>query len=60
MCGSTKKVRLILNDAAVPLTGIRGCDEDEDGLCDFDAFVGSMQTLIGEVDYARDCGVWEG
>lgn len=48
-------VRLILNDAAVPLTGIRGCNKDRDGLCEFDPFVSSMRELIGSVDFAYDC-----
>ena len=48
-------VRLILNDAPVPLTGINGCVEDAQGLCALDAFVSSMQTLIGEIDFAHDC-----
>lgn len=48
-------VRIILNDAPVPLTGIRGCKKDRDGLCAIDAFVSSMHTLIGETDFARAC-----
>jgi len=44
-----------MNDAAVPLTGINGCPKNDDGLCPLDAFVSSMQTLIGEVDWAADC-----
>ena len=51
----TDQIRIILNDAAVPLTGINGCPEDEQGMCPLEAFVGAMQTLIGEVDFARDC-----
>nr|XP_031863805.1 uncharacterized protein CI109_000447 [Kwoniella shandongensis]KAA5530877.1 hypothetical protein CI109_000447 [Kwoniella shandongensis] len=52
---SSRKVRIILNDAAVPLTGIQGCPEDDDGLCPLDTFVSAMQTLIGEVDYRKVC-----
>jgi hypothetical protein len=48
-------VRLILNDAPVPLTGIRGCQKDRDGLCELDAFVSSMHTLIGETNFAQAC-----
>ena len=53
---SPKQIRIILNDAVVPLTGIRGCPDDEDGLCPLETFVSGMQTLIGEVDWARECG----
>lgn len=59
-CSGSKKVRLILNDAPVPLTGIRGCPEDDDGLCPFDAFVNSMQELADETDFATVCGTRPG
>jgi hypothetical protein len=49
-------VRIVLNDAVVPLTGINGCAEDDDGKCAFDAFVDGMKEVIGRVDFARDCG----
>ncbi|KLT42693.1 phosphoglycerate mutase-like protein [Cutaneotrichosporon oleaginosum] len=48
-------VRIILNDAPVPLTGIRGCEKNSDGLCDISAFVSSMHTLIGETNFAQAC-----
>lgn len=48
-------VRIILNDAPVPLTGIRGCKKDADGLCHIDAFVSSMHELIGQTDHAKAC-----
>jgi hypothetical protein len=59
-CDGKDSIRIILNDAVVPLTGIRGCPEDDDGICPLDAFVSAMQTLIGEVDFAKDCngGEW--
>jgi hypothetical protein len=25
-------------------------------MCELDAFVGGMKTLIGETDFAKDCG----
>ncbi|BEI80529.1 hypothetical protein CcaverHIS002_0110580 [Cutaneotrichosporon cavernicola] len=48
-------VRIILNDAPVPLTGINGCKKDRDGLCEIEAFVSSMHALIGETDFAQAC-----
>ncbi|KAJ7153350.1 phosphoglycerate mutase-like protein [Mycena filopes] len=48
-------IRWLLNDAVVPLTGIRGCRPNSDGLCDLSAFVGGMQQRIEEVDFAFDC-----
>ncbi|WWC71201.1 uncharacterized protein I206_105154 [Kwoniella pini CBS 10737] len=56
-CSGNKNVRLILNDAVVPLTGIKGCPENDEGLCPFDAFVSSMQELTSEVDFAKTCAL---
>lgn len=52
---SQRYVRIILNDAPVPLTGINGCKRNDDGLCSLDSFVSSMHTLIGEVDFYKAC-----
>jgi len=51
----SRYVRLILNDAPVPLTGINGCKKNDNGLCALDAFVSSLKTFIGEIDFAHDC-----
>jgi hypothetical protein len=61
-CGDTTTdepthIRLILNDGVVPLTGLRGCPEDEEGKCPIDTFVGALKEIIGEVDFAKECGV---
>jgi hypothetical protein len=48
-------IRLILNDGVVPLTGIRGCPNDPDGKCPLDTFVSAVQTIIGEIDFAKSC-----
>ena len=37
------------------MTGIKGCKEDEKGLCDLPTFISSMQECIREVDFAFDC-----
>lgn len=50
MAKTERKVRIILNDGVVPLTGIRGCLEDEDGLCDMGVFLGSITELVAEGD----------
>ncbi|EIW65622.1 hypothetical protein TREMEDRAFT_36131 [Tremella mesenterica DSM 1558] len=58
-CTDTKdseQVRLILNDGVVPLTGLTGCDDDVEGRCSLEGFVSSLKTLIGEVDFAKECG----
>lgn len=48
-------IRWLLNDAVIPLTGINGCPQDENGLCSLPVFIESMQSRITEVDYAQDC-----
>lgn len=50
-------IRLILNDGVVPLTGLRGCPEDEEGKCPIDTFVAALKEIIGEVDFAKECGL---
>jgi len=44
-----------LNDGIVPLTGIKGCKADPNGLCELPAFISAMQERIGEIDWAFDC-----
>ncbi|WVN90098.1 uncharacterized protein L203_105333 [Cryptococcus depauperatus CBS 7841] len=56
-CSSDRNIRIVLNDAVVPLTGISGCPKSKDGLCPLDAFVSAMHSLIGEVDFAKECGL---
>ena len=53
--GQTLYIRFILNDGVLPLTGVKGCKEDENGLCDLPTFISGMQERIGEVDFAFDC-----
>jgi hypothetical protein len=53
---SDEYIRVILNDAAVPLTGIRGCPENDEGKCPMSTFISSIQEIIGNVDFAKECG----
>ena len=48
-------IRWILNDAVVPLTGIKGCATDKNGLCELSTFIDSTKARIAEVDFAFDC-----
>ncbi|KAL5478531.1 hypothetical protein ACEPAI_2715 [Sanghuangporus weigelae] len=50
-----RQIRWLLNDAVVPLTGIIGCPENENGLCTLNAFINAMKTRLAEVDFAFDC-----
>ncbi|KZT07051.1 phosphoglycerate mutase-like protein [Laetiporus sulphureus 93-53] len=57
--GSSQKekyIRWLLNDGAVPLTGIAHCETpNKDGLCLLENFIEGMQQRIEEVDYQFDC-----
>ncbi|KAG2120757.1 histidine phosphatase superfamily [Suillus discolor] len=48
-------IRFVLNDGVVPLTGIRGCTDDSNGLCALPSFISGMHERIGQIDYAHDC-----
>ncbi|KAI0066187.1 phosphoglycerate mutase-like protein [Artomyces pyxidatus] len=48
-------VRWILNDAVVPLTGIAGCKQDPNGLCELEAYINGTQNRIAEIDFQYDC-----
>ena len=53
------QIRVIINDGVVPLTGIRGCSEQADGMCPVDAFVSGMREIVAETDWEYDChGDW--
>ncbi|KXN87322.1 3-phytase A [Leucoagaricus sp. SymC.cos] len=48
-------IRWILNDGVLPLTGIKGCEKDKDGLCEISAFIDGMKQRIEEIDHAFGC-----
>jgi len=48
-------VRWIINDAVVPLTGVKGCGPNKHGLCDLPTYISGMQERIAEVDFQFDC-----
>ncbi|EPQ60548.1 phosphoglycerate mutase-like protein [Gloeophyllum trabeum ATCC 11539] len=48
-------IRWILNDAVLPLTGIQGCAEDANGLCELSTFIAAYKQRLTEVDYDFDC-----
>jgi len=54
------QIRIIINDGVAPLTGIKGCPEQKDGMCPVDTFVGAMREIIKNTDWNWDChGDWE-
>jgi len=55
-CDNTRYIRLILNDAVVPLTGLKGCGEDEDGLCVLNTFVEALGEIVAETNFGEVCG----
>ncbi|KAI0001359.1 phosphoglycerate mutase-like protein [Russula compacta] len=52
---SPTHIRWILNDAVVPLTGVKGCAADKNGLCDLQTYIKGTKERIAEVDYQFDC-----
>ncbi|KAF8162781.1 histidine phosphatase superfamily [Crassisporium funariophilum] len=53
------QIRIIINDAVVPLTGIRGCAEQKDGMCPVETFVKAQKEIIKNTDWTYDChGDW--
>lgn len=49
-------IRFLLNDGAVPLTGIAHCETaNKDGLCPLANFIEGMQERIAQVNFAYDC-----
>lgn len=48
-------IRFILNDGVAPLTGLQGCAEDKNGLCELSAFLRGIDARIAEVDFDFDC-----
>ncbi|KAH9966467.1 phosphoglycerate mutase-like protein [Russula dissimulans] len=55
-----EQIRIIINDAVAPLTGIEGCPEDVDGLCPIPAFVAAQKNIIANTDWDWVChGDWE-
>ncbi|KAF5386917.1 hypothetical protein D9615_002003 [Tricholomella constricta] len=54
-----QQIRIIINDGVTPLTGIKGCPEQRDGMCPVDAFVAAQKELMAETDWTYDChGDW--
>ncbi|EDR10844.1 phytase, partial [Laccaria bicolor S238N-H82] len=53
------QIRIIVNDGVVPLTGIRGCPDQDDGMCPVDVFVAAQKEIIQKTDWVYDChGNW--
>ncbi|KAF9533657.1 phytase [Crepidotus variabilis] len=54
------QIRIIINDGVVPLTGIKGCPQQKDGMCSVDAFVKAQKETIEDADWDWEChGDWE-
>ncbi|KNZ56597.1 hypothetical protein VP01_236g9 [Puccinia sorghi] len=54
-CEGGKKMRFLLNDAPVPLSGLQGCPEDSQGFCPLSTAVAALEARIKEIDYQHDC-----
>ncbi|PFH52488.1 hypothetical protein AMATHDRAFT_173590 [Amanita thiersii Skay4041] len=53
------QIRIIINDGVAPLTGVRGCPKQRDGMCPVDVFVVAQKEIISQTDWTYDChGDW--
>lgn len=53
------QIRIIVNDGVVPLTSIKGCPEQQDGLCPVPTFIEAMREMIANTDWNWGChGNW--
>ncbi|KIL68527.1 hypothetical protein M378DRAFT_158328 [Amanita muscaria Koide BX008] len=53
------QIRIIINDGVAPLTGIKGCPEQRDGMCPVSRFVEAQKEIIARTDWTYDChGNW--
>ncbi|KAK0243834.1 phosphoglycerate mutase-like protein [Armillaria nabsnona] len=50
-----QQIRIVINDGVVPLTGIKGCPDQKDGMCPVETFVAAQKELIDKVDWVYDC-----
>lgn len=59
-CGSDPKpyVRMILNDAVVPLSNV-GCTDRPDGVCPLEEFLRAIQDRNQRANYQGVCGTWD-
>lgn len=58
---SSKFVRLKLNNRVLPLSSLKSCPTDKEGLCPYDDFVESLKYALSQVDFDRNCyGIPEG
>ncbi|KAH9484974.1 3-phytase A [Psilocybe cubensis] len=48
-------IRWIINDGVVPLTGIKGCKPDKNGMCEINTFIAGMKQRMQEIDFNFDC-----
>ncbi|KAI9509975.1 phosphoglycerate mutase-like protein [Russula earlei] len=56
----SEQIRIIINDAVAPLTGIEGCPEDADGMCPIPTFVAAQKKIIASTDWEWSChGDWD-
>jgi len=57
---SGPQIRAILNDGVVPLTGVRGCPRQRDGMCPLETFIEAQKETIRETDWDWVCrGDWD-
>ncbi|KAI0273831.1 phosphoglycerate mutase-like protein [Gloeopeniophorella convolvens] len=55
-----EQIRVIINDAVAPLTGIEGCPKDADGMCPIPTFISAQKKIIAKTSWDWACnGDWD-
>ncbi|KAF9077271.1 histidine phosphatase superfamily [Rhodocollybia butyracea] len=52
---SGEQIRIIINDEPIPLTTIRGCPDQKDGMCPVETFVKTQKELLDKTSWEWDC-----
>ncbi|KAI0029734.1 phosphoglycerate mutase-like protein [Vararia minispora EC-137] len=54
------QIRIVINDAVAPLTGIEGCEADGHGMCPVPTFIAAQKKIVAKTDWNYVCeGKWD-
>ncbi|TCD62276.1 hypothetical protein EIP91_007115 [Steccherinum ochraceum] len=57
---SEPQIRIVINDGVTPLTSIRGCPEQKDGMCPLSTFIDAQREMVKTTDWEWGChGDWD-
>ncbi|KAK7691641.1 hypothetical protein QCA50_005040 [Cerrena zonata] len=54
------QIRIVINDGVAPLTSLKGCPEQKDGMCPVSTFIEAQKEMIRTTDWEWGCyGDWQ-